>query len=38
LSINLSVSTIIDSSENSTESSDSSGTSGGHLALDFSND
>lgn len=38
LSINLSVSTIIDSSENSTESSNSSGTSGGHLGLDFSND
>jgi len=38
LSINLSVSTIINGSENSTESSDSSGTSGSHLGLNFSND
>ena len=38
LCVNLSVSTIINGSENSTESSDSSGTSWGHLGLNFSND
>lgn len=38
LSINLSVSIVVNGSENSTESSDSSGTSRSHLGLDFSND
>ncbi len=38
LGINLSIATVINGSEHSTETSDSSGSSGGHLGLNFSND